>query len=1598
MSGTIVQKIPVENDMKQRSYEESEKLSSKVFKVYPLIGDFRPNQKTLDNWFNITRQYIERRLENKSARFHGWVYEQVTLVVVHCAKNWNSFEEGKFSKYVAMQLGYKDENGRIWSLLTDAIENAFKSNHRLFIVRNGERQFYETVMLHSFGPAGSWHPVIDLLFSFYSQNLDWTYIPGDPLFAKLVNVLQGYFNNAEVEDDSYNIASVKYYLRVGIRRLVQERPGYSAHLFERMVKRIQQLTGSEESDAKRYSDSLVDSWFANRISNSTIIRGRKQTASTGSPDLALDYSKVNVRYIVSDGKLSLRIPAIRIVGDETGEARADLYDGEKILNSYLLNVHGNELGETIQQKTIQLPNDKSEELRYRVVIKRGTSVIYDSENKLWRQMVFFSGGKEISSNRLHKEKYDVFIPDISQLNGTNYDVVSMPYGMHEIALHKDYMLEYAGSIVAIDTSSIKGVRIVEPATHDNVRFVMGGEDFYLYQKGASIKVYCADLEEARRYSVGINGENHSLADYFDSFSGNRSIIPLEGESVSVSIVDISAGSVIFRESYYYIPDFKCEFNKKIYVSDEDYEQFSVGISYNDHTAYPSVSGRDEVALEYGDGMIVANIPHINTTFNGITTLFFNKYLRTEDITEDAVIEISNKSGLPYSVSVGGEELGEKKTVALSKYASGREKMPDTTDINLTVAGRSYLLGRIVSGNAFIQQPLISFKDKSLLWDGGSSFIGEADADLSIKLMKDDETEYFFDLTLGKPLIHEFGEDEFADGQYDWMIKADSEVISRGNCFIGDESKARFEGKTIQIDFVTEDVENSSKPVPIKTTYIDQITYIGTKYVDTEEGVYDIYSGHMYWVDWNGERRYYSYNYNDKGTRYKVNPVKIIYISEKYLRIVNEDDEGIYYYYKDIPPNIGNEITDREPSAKARNYHDILFYMYEVRDVEKSSVKPRHNDVRDKQLPERKVVLPKKVPEIKKVPVARTSSMFEMLKTVSQRTVIDAPVDQRILVNAGPGTGKTWTLIERIIHLVQEGTDPESIQVLCFSRAAVEVVRNRMAEAVAEGRVDVSINLVDIRTFDSFASQLLYWVKESDYDEVRSNFRIETLDYEKRIALFTEVLRKQPALIEQCEHLIVDEVQDLVLRRAVMVLNMIKLLPEHTGVTLFGDACQAIYDYQVEVGMSSDDFYKEIAGTGQFTYYSFDHNYRQASQLQDYCEEYRKVILKGDIKDCNSELAVISSELPDYSTENIKDFEEDSLDRLKNLGKVGILTRSNAEAMVISGMFHRKNIPHSLQRRLSDNSLNGWIAAMFNQWPASSYDEEEFIAAFSELISDNTDQLDPAEIWQNIISFRNDFRGRLPVADILRVIRDSGKNAGLYIDLPDSDVIVSTIHRSKGREYDSVIILKDLIADETDQPEEHRVHYVALSRAKQRMYKADLPKVFFKTLDNRRCYSSRKNFGSGSFYLSAFEVGKSGDFRESSFCENDGVQEFLRDNLNSLKGKEVYLEKAGYSYNGFMTYSLILKENGMVLGKTSEQFGEEMETALRKIYNLPWHVSVYENNFPKRLNGIYIVDVASEIRMLRGNETGIREFGNLGTWNIVLAEGYAKAEFEHRREY
>jgi len=48
-----------------------------------------------------------------------------------------------------------------------------------------------------------------------------------------------------------------------------------------------------------------------------------------------------------------------------------------------------------------------------------------------------------------------------------------------------------------------------------------------------------------------------------------------------------------------------------------------------------------------------------------------------------------------------------------------------------------------------------------------------------------------------------------------------------------------------------------------------------------------------------------------------------------------------------------------------------------------------------------------------------------------------------LVIAGPGTGKTYTLVYRVVHLVKTGVDPKSIVVITFTRKAGQELKNRI---------------------------------------------------------------------------------------------------------------------------------------------------------------------------------------------------------------------------------------------------------------------------------------------------------------------------------------------------------------------------------------------------------------------------------------------------------------------------------------------------------------------------------------------------------------------------
>ncbi|MFG2477668.1 ATP-dependent helicase [Streptomyces fagopyri] len=90
----------------------------------------------------------------------------------------------------------------------------------------------------------------------------------------------------------------------------------------------------------------------------------------------------------------------------------------------------------------------------------------------------------------------------------------------------------------------------------------------------------------------------------------------------------------------------------------------------------------------------------------------------------------------------------------------------------------------------------------------------------------------------------------------------------------------------------------------------------------------------------------------------------------------------------------------------------------------------------------------------------------------QRTVVDHGSGP-LLVLAGPGTGKTTTLVESVAARIAQGGDPERILVLTFSRKAAVELRDRMALRIGAARAPRAT------TFHSFCYALVRAHQDSD---------------------------------------------------------------------------------------------------------------------------------------------------------------------------------------------------------------------------------------------------------------------------------------------------------------------------------------------------------------------------------------------------------------------------------------------------------------------------------------------------------------------------------------
>jgi len=423
----------------------------------------------------------------------------------------------------------------------------------------------------------------------------------------------------------------------------------------------------------------------------------------------------------------------------------------------------------------------------------------------------------------------------------------------------------------------------------------------------------------------------------------------------------------------------------------------------------------------------------------------------------------------------------------------------------------------------------------------------------------------------------------------------------------------------------------------------------------------------------------------------------------------------------------------------------------------------------------------------------------------QQAIIEARLDRNFLVLAPPGTGKTHTLIERLVYAITKSygeVDAGELLVLSFTRAAVGEIRDRIAKAIANGAPD-SLRYVRVRTFDAYATWLL---NDGGYD-------LAGKTYDARIELLTKALkaislRQATDRIGRSRYLFVDEIQDLVGERADMVFELIKRILTNKGsVTLLGDPHQSINDYQIE-GKDNQTDSAEFLGkvqnhlAGSLERFKLEESHRYETPEMKLLAAEAKTIVDNGQRTAKDKLNLLVELIPKVTQELlIENFKTGSIDAL--------LVRSNGEVFQWFNWHQEQGNACMVNTGANGRPWPPWIGQAIMHYQSSVMTRDQLLNRSSCNV-ENGLVVSEEELDELLLNERLIMRNTINLDDLaFRLKHLSPVKKG---DEANKGLIVSTVHKAKGLEYKNVVVIwpsKKEISDE-----EVRVLYVAITRAKR----------------------------------------------------------------------------------------------------------------------------------------------------------------------------------------
>lgn len=426
-------------------------------------------------------------------------------------------------------------------------------------------------------------------------------------------------------------------------------------------------------------------------------------------------------------------------------------------------------------------------------------------------------------------------------------------------------------------------------------------------------------------------------------------------------------------------------------------------------------------------------------------------------------------------------------------------------------------------------------------------------------------------------------------------------------------------------------------------------------------------------------------------------------------------------------------------------------------------------------------------------------LFEELSDKQSQIINDAD-SKYIVVAAGPGSGKTRVLVHKLAALLLlEDVKHEQLLMLTFSRAAATEFKKRLIELIGN-----AANFVEIKTFHSYCFDLLGKIGSLEgVDDVVKNAAEMIKNGEV----------EQGKIVKSV--LVIDEAQDMDANEFDLISAMMQA-NDDMRVIAVGDDDQNIYAFRG----SDSKYLRTLIENRGATKYEMTENYRSGATIVALANSFAKTIQD------RMKLAPVEAVREDCGIVRITHHHEKHMETAvvnevistQGNSQCCILTNTNDEALRLLGLLTKSGIRAKLIQSLDGFRLYNLVEVRYflkkiDAGLKSPVISNDLWNRAKEHLFDAYAGSPCLEICGNLI---RDFEETNPTkyrTDLEEFIRESN-----YEDFYPDDheiVFISTIHKAKGREFDTVYMMLDGNTAATD--EEKRKLYVGMTRAKNALY-------------------------------------------------------------------------------------------------------------------------------------------------------------------------------------